>query len=240
MVWQLSGVWLCKRKWVCTICGAPQVRPNSSQTSYQLQSLYGGTCYWNSRLLSVEFFQFEVFAVVCVGPKWCYNIPISVWLKLWMHPSDWLALAVMVLICLSHFKVFWMVMPKYFAESALSIVRPCNWYVCKIVFHFVLHLLLCMSGWKCMSQSCSYLPAASRSCWSFIASSLFFICLYMMLSSANKRNMLCWMYSARPFMNMRNNIGPSTVPWCYRYFVICFSLKDNRLCSVCKKVFYPV
>jgi hypothetical protein len=39
-----------------------------------------------------------------------------------------------------------------------------------------------LSGWKCMSQSCSHLPAASRSCWSFIASSLFFICLYMMLS----------------------------------------------------------
>jgi hypothetical protein len=47
---------------------------------------------------------------------------------------------------------------------------------------------------------------------SFIASSLFFICLYMMLSSANNRRVLCWMYSARSFMNMRNNIGPSTVP----------------------------
>ena len=29
-----------------------------------------------------------------------------------MNPSDWLALAVMVLICLSHFMLFWMVMPK--------------------------------------------------------------------------------------------------------------------------------
>jgi hypothetical protein len=27
-----------------------------------------------------------------------------------------------------------------------------------------------------------------------------------------KRRVLCWMYSARSFMNMRNNIGPSTVP----------------------------
>ena len=65
MVWQLSGVWLCKRIWVCTLCGAPQVGPNSSQTSYLLQSLYCGTCYWHSGLLSVDFFQFEVFAVVC-------------------------------------------------------------------------------------------------------------------------------------------------------------------------------
>ena len=131
-----------------------------------------------------------------------------------MNPSDWLALAVMVLICLSHFKLFWMVMPKYFAESAFSSVCPCNWYVCDIVFRFCVTLTTVhLSGWKCMSQSCSHLPAASRSCWSFIASSLFFICLYMMLSSANKRRVLCWMYSARSFMNMRNNISPSTVPW---------------------------
>ena len=33
----------------------------------------------------LNFFQFEVVAVVCVGPKWCYNIPISVGLKLLMH-----------------------------------------------------------------------------------------------------------------------------------------------------------
>jgi hypothetical protein len=90
MVWQLSGVWLCKRIWVCTLCGAPQVGPNLSQASYLLQSLYCGTCYWHSGLLSVEYFQFEVFAVVCVGPKWCYNIPISVGLKLWMHVLWWL------------------------------------------------------------------------------------------------------------------------------------------------------
>ena len=157
MVWQLSGVWLCKRIWVCTLCGAPQVGPNSSQTSYLLHNLYCDTCYWHSGLLSVEFFQFEVFVVVCVGPKWCYNIPISVGLKLWMHvlwmmdgectfkfllmnPSDWLALAVMVLICLSHFKLFWMVMPKYFAESTFSSVCPCNWYVYEIVFRFCVTL----------------------------------------------------------------------------------------------------
>jgi hypothetical protein len=34
MVWQLNGVWPCKRTWVCTLCGTPQVGPNSSQTSY--------------------------------------------------------------------------------------------------------------------------------------------------------------------------------------------------------------
>jgi hypothetical protein len=38
--------------------------------------------YICSGLLSIEFFQFEVFAVVCVGLKWCYNIPISVGLNL--------------------------------------------------------------------------------------------------------------------------------------------------------------
>jgi hypothetical protein len=60
---------------------------------------------------------------------------------------------------------------------------------CDIVLHFCVTLTTVhLSGWKCMSQSCSHLPAASRSCWSFIASSLFFICLYMMLSSANKRS----------------------------------------------------
>jgi hypothetical protein len=86
-----------------------------------------------------------------------YNIPISVGLKLWMHvlwmmagectfkfllmnPSDWLALAVMVLICLSHFKLFWMVMPKYFAESTFSSVCPCNWYGYEIVFCFCVTL----------------------------------------------------------------------------------------------------
>ena len=41
-----------------------------------------------------------------------------------------------------------------------------------------------LSGWKCMSQSCSHLPAASRSCWSFIASSLFFISLYSFVYDA--------------------------------------------------------
>jgi hypothetical protein len=30
--------------------------------------------------------------------------------------------------------------------------------------------------------------------------------------TANKRRVLCWMYSSRSFMNMRNNIGASTVP----------------------------
>ena len=88
----LTGIWLCKRIWVCTLCGAPQVGPNSSQTSYLLQNLYYGTCtcYWHSGPLSVEFFQFEVFAVVCVCSKCCYNIPISVGLKLWMHVLWWL------------------------------------------------------------------------------------------------------------------------------------------------------
>jgi hypothetical protein len=50
------------------------------------------------------------------------------------------AAGVMVLICLSHFKLFWMVMPKYFAESAFSSVCPCNWYVCDIVFRFCVTL----------------------------------------------------------------------------------------------------
>jgi hypothetical protein len=35
MVWQLSGVWLCKRIWVCTLCGAPQVGP-----SFTTEDLY--------------------------------------------------------------------------------------------------------------------------------------------------------------------------------------------------------
>jgi hypothetical protein len=46
--------------------------PNSSQTSYLLLSLYYGTCYWHSGLLSVEFVQFEVFdkyTVVSVTQK---------------------------------------------------------------------------------------------------------------------------------------------------------------------------
>ena len=74
-----------------------------------------------------------------------------------MNPSDWLALAVMVLICLSHFKLFWMVMPKYFAESAFSSVCPCNWYVCDIVLRFCVTLTTVhLSGWKCMSKSCSH------------------------------------------------------------------------------------
>jgi hypothetical protein len=40
-----------------------------------ISHLYCGTCYWHSGLLSVDFFQFEVFAVMYVGPKWqIYNI----------------------------------------------------------------------------------------------------------------------------------------------------------------------
>jgi hypothetical protein len=34
-------VWFCKRIWVCTLCGAPQMGPNLSQTSYHGKTTTG-------------------------------------------------------------------------------------------------------------------------------------------------------------------------------------------------------
>jgi hypothetical protein len=109
---------------------------------------------------------------------------------------------------------------------------------------FVLHLLLCIclggSAWASLVPI--YLQ--HRGLVGILLHLLFFICLYVMLSSANKRRVLCWMYSARSFMSMRNNIGASTVPWGTADVTgILLNVSPSRI-TVCvlsvRKSFYPV
>ena len=116
-----------------------------------------------------------------------------------------------------HFRLLWIWIPRYFAESTTSRVWPCIVYGCVItVLLFVIFRTWHFLGWRwnSMSQSASHFCKLFKSSWSCMASAALLMSLYRAQSSAKSRTAEpSDTASGRSLMKSRNRNGPRTLPW---------------------------
>ena len=100
------------------------------------------------------------------------------------------ALSAMLLMWLSHFTLFWMVYPRYFADVTASTVCWCRLYKVGIgVLRLVTCRTLHLSGWNFIYHRSSHLASLSRYSWSSFPLFLGVTVRYVLVSSANNHTL---------------------------------------------------